>query len=618
MNQGNTKGPFLSPAEPVNGGSSSDGSSDKVTSSKDSTDSCQNAATPPGKPRWRVIARKACISGLLLMVLGALGLGGAEYYTARPDFCGTCHVMDPYYLSWSSDKHGSEHHVKCIECHYAPGEKYTFKAKFKGLSQVASYFSGRYGSARPRAHVSNASCLVSGCHGDNAFREKKLMLGKEGTEKRLVGDKMTDVERHPTVQFVHEKHLGGAERLGETDAQILEIETRLRAQLSPEAMREVVDASKSILPSAERDGELTDLVRRGVIAPEFEEDARQLLQLEHRRLRLEQLHDLNCTACHTYDASGQNHFAVALTTCFTCHFTNQTFNSDTGRCLTCHEAPTRQFIVHGTTTTTDGVTKTAMMDHREIIDRGINCASCHFDVIQGDAVVSVRDCQRCHDSDKFLKDFADRDTRTVSEYHRIHVHGQRAHCLDCHRTVKHELISAEETTASGDFLRPVLNDCQHCHPKHHEEQVTMLMGEGGKGPVHPMPNAMFGSRLNCRGCHTQSGSDFKGDRLIKATQATCVACHSTDYEKLFNQWMSEIENYLSEAEAALKRVDAKVAEMRGAGTEPAAETLALLEQARANIHYVATANGIHNKNYAMQLLEMSIRDLDDMILRLSQ
>lgn len=590
-----------------------------------SSDSPSPSTAPDKKgdtpKKGRRILRKIALSGLVLMVLGAAGVGGAEYYTGRPEFCGTCHVMDPYYKSWAHDKHGAKFGVRCVDCHYAPGEKFTFKAKFKGLSQATSYFSGRYGSARPRAHVANASCLVSGCHGDNEFRSKSLLLGEVRTEKRLIGGQMVDIERKPTVRFLHNKHIGSNDRTEEIEAELAAIAGRLRSALDADGFTAVQAAARSIdKADARTTGMKVLLSRLKKTGGEIEADAMQLMQLEHRKVRLHQLDGLICTACHTYNGDGNTHFTVNYSTCFTCHLINQEFNSDTGRCLGCHEAPTRKLTVHGGgsgSTSMPGVSTSAVMDHHDIVERGINCASCHFDVIQGDSTVSIRDCERCHDQEIFLKGFDERDVDTVEEYHKVHIAGQKAHCLDCHRAVKHELIEADAQVANADFVQPVRNDCQHCHPNHHEEQVEMLMGLGGEGPVQSMPNAMFGSRLNCRGCHTQAGNDFKGDSLITATKNTCVTCHNQDYEKLFEQWISEIANYQKEAQQALDRVDERIRILRAANQEPAADILEKVEHARANIRFVSTANGVHNKNYAMQLLDLSIRDMDNVLIKLA-
>lgn len=146
----------------------------------------------------------------------------------------------------------------------------------------------------------------------------------------------------------------------------------------------------------------------------------------------------------------------------------------------------------------------------------------------------------------------------------------------------------------------------------------MLMGVGGKGVDRPMPNAMFGSRLNCRACHSEAGSDFKGTPLVAATQQTCVACHSADYEKLFQQWISEIESSVTEATSALERVDARLAELKSQGQEASADMLRRVELARANLQFVKSSNGIHNKNYALQLLDLCTQELDRVLIELAE
>ncbi len=145
----------------------------------------------------------AGIVTLVMAVLGGAGMGGAEYYTAQPNFCGSCHVMDPYYKSWQSDKHGALLDVRCVDCHYAPGEHHTFMAKFRGLSQAASYFSGRSGASRPRAHVADASCLTSKCHGNDDHMTKELFIGERRTETRIVGGQEVLLMNQRRSQWTH-------------------------------------------------------------------------------------------------------------------------------------------------------------------------------------------------------------------------------------------------------------------------------------------------------------------------------------------------------------------------------------------------------------------------------
>src|SRR5262245_44229012 len=149
-------------------------------------------ATTPVQPRpaWPRFKRWSIRVAIVLAVLAVLSMsliGYAEHRTSQPQFCASCHIMEPYYGSWQADLHGGKLDIACVECHYAPGERTTLNAKLRGLSQVASYVSGRYGATRPRAHVSNDSCLTSKCHGDLKFMDKPIQLG--------------------TVEFTHAKHL---------------------------------------------------------------------------------------------------------------------------------------------------------------------------------------------------------------------------------------------------------------------------------------------------------------------------------------------------------------------------------------------------------------------------
>ncbi len=575
------------------------------------------AESKPKKKRSFLRWIGLCLS--ILLVAMAMSVGGAEYYTARPDFCGSCHIMDPYYKSWSKDEHGAKLGIWCVECHYAPGEHHTFMAKFRGLSQAASYFSGRAGGSRPRARVNDASCMLSKCHGDNEHLNKTLLIGERRMEKRIIAGVETEVQRTPTVHFVHAKHLDVQARMKENDETIDGIAARLKSHLPIDAFHRVEEASRSVKPAVDRETEMKSLLD-SLHAGDFAKDAIDLLHAEHIRLRLKQLSGLNCAACHSYNPTTSQHFSVDRETCFVCHFTNQEFNRETGTCLRCHEPPARKIAVHSAPPGEAQTVAAAatLMDHQDIVKRGIDCASCHFDVIQGTSQVTKRACASCHDQERFTANFDQRDTVVVEEYHRVHVAAQRARCPDCHQTIEHRLIDPQRVAMDSGFLQPVLQDCKHCHPNHHSEQVELLMGVGGRGIDRAMPNAMFGSRVNCRACHTQAGADFKGEPLIQATRETCLKCHGEDYRKLFDQWMSEIKSSVKELDASVQRVEAREKELRAAGHPLSPNVLQKIEDAKANLHFVKSGDGIHNKNYALQLIDISQRDLDGVLAKMAR
>ncbi|MBK7878293.1 MAG: NapC/NirT family cytochrome c [Planctomycetes bacterium] len=114
--------------------------------------------------RWRERALKFLGTALILALAGggvlALGMYGAVHHTAQPEFCNSCHLMEPYYQSWQRSAHKD---VACIECHYEPGALETAEGKFKALSQLAKYVT-RTAGTKPWAEVSDQSCMRSGCH----------------------------------------------------------------------------------------------------------------------------------------------------------------------------------------------------------------------------------------------------------------------------------------------------------------------------------------------------------------------------------------------------------------------------------------------------------------------
>lgn len=104
--------------------------------------------------------------GALLIGFALVGLVGFVQVSSTPGFCGTCHIMKPYYQSW---KHSKHNRIACVECHISPGITAEVRKKFEALSMVAKYFTGTYGT-KPWAEVDDAACLR--CH------ERRLLEGR--------------------------------------------------------------------------------------------------------------------------------------------------------------------------------------------------------------------------------------------------------------------------------------------------------------------------------------------------------------------------------------------------------------------------------------------------------
>ena len=159
--------------------------------------------------------------GILLFIVVTIAIAAAmvysvESYTARAQFCGTsCHIMDKPYKSWIADKHGKagKEEIACVDCHYAPGEKMTLHAKFKGLGQLFTYLSTDDKEVRKATHIADISCSTSKCHPSEQFMEKKLTYGKDKKvsfthrahyEKTISGQEMHCTTCH--IKASDEKH----------------------------------------------------------------------------------------------------------------------------------------------------------------------------------------------------------------------------------------------------------------------------------------------------------------------------------------------------------------------------------------------------------------------------
>jgi len=553
-------------------------------------------ATPGFVKRWSM---RLGIALAVLIVVGGVLLGWAEHHTSQPNFCGTCHIMEPYFASWKDDIHGAKLDVKCVDCHYAPGERTTVNAKLRGLSQVASYFSGRYGATRPRAHVSNDSCMTAKCHGDLRFMDKTIEIG--------------------SVRFVHARHLQlNKESLEAVQEELADLTKTLQAAVGQEQFTRLQDVANESGPHEARVDKLVSLVSvTGATMPR--DELEKFSQLSHRQVRTAQLADIQCTNCHSYGEkktdhkapTPAHHFSVNTTSCYTCHFNNEGFNTGTNNCLMCHkQLPVGEIIVHKELTPSEGQklqspelqAKTVKMNHQAILERKVDCSSCHADVAMEASLVTRRDCERCHDVPRFFDQWKEPITlELVAHYHKVHVPQQRAKCLDCHSEIHHQLI--REDKGQAEFLTSVMANCTHCHPQHHKQQLDLLRGVGSTSIPQSTPNLMFGSRTNCLGCHTDMATTEHAGDVARATQNGCIACHGDRHSDTFEKWKLGLELVQTDAVDAYLNARKALDQSKDIPEESRRKASELLAGAKADLDLIKRGNGLHNVTYAMEVLD---------------
>ncbi|MFC1785083.1 cytochrome c3 family protein [Candidatus Neomarinimicrobiota bacterium] len=108
---------------------------------------------------------------LISVILLVLLLFGAVEFTSKPNFCSSCHFMEPYVDAWETSTHSD---VTCTDCHFPPGIKSKLKGKLTAASMVVNYFTGVYKKSKPWAEIDDASCLRSGCHEEQQLNENVI------------------------------------------------------------------------------------------------------------------------------------------------------------------------------------------------------------------------------------------------------------------------------------------------------------------------------------------------------------------------------------------------------------------------------------------------------------
>ncbi len=157
------------------------------------------------------IVKYSLFATVVLAVL-ILVLYGSLEITSRPDFCSSCHYMEPYVEGWKTSSHAD---VTCTKCHFPPGFKSKIKGKMTAASMVVNYMTGIYKRSKPWAEISDESCLRSGCHverlldGQVEFKEGILFDHKPHLSNLRRGKKLRCTSCHS--QIVQGEHISVTE-----------------------------------------------------------------------------------------------------------------------------------------------------------------------------------------------------------------------------------------------------------------------------------------------------------------------------------------------------------------------------------------------------------------------
>jgi len=338
-------------------------------------------------------------------------------------------------------------------------------------------------------------------------------------------------------------------------------------------------------------------------------------------------HQLTCDTCH-FKTSAKNHFEVPEEICFLCHLKLEKptldkaevgdggvekitfvgkpsidFNQGASRCDICHTIPTEslqsQLEVGDDSTTKKPIT------HQTMQKAGVPCESCHFAVVKGGGEVDTGNvvsngCLTCHNRSQTL--LATAGDKTLM--HDKHI-PDKADCFDCHSVIEHE-----NRTDHLDFVR---KDCELCHVDQHKYQKLLLAGTPVDDETSGIPHLMYEVNTNCMGCHLQKTMS-KGHDVRTASGDTCVACHTKQHRRMLSEWKRKLEKEVAvaeELEAAAHQLYVKLKgslnkeELRQAGT--------MIAKGSELLNIVRVGNGVHNKKYAITILDNAFGNFEDTI-----
>jgi len=105
--------------------------------------------------KWHKISIVAASSLILLYLL----FMGAYFATSTPTFCGWCHEIKPYEVTWRESPHKN---VNCLYCHEFRGFLGKLHSKARGLNYVYQQITGQYTIITTTMGVFEQNCIA--CH----------------------------------------------------------------------------------------------------------------------------------------------------------------------------------------------------------------------------------------------------------------------------------------------------------------------------------------------------------------------------------------------------------------------------------------------------------------------
>jgi hypothetical protein len=187
--------------------------------------------------------------------------------------------------------------------------------------------------------------------------------------------------------------------------------------------------------------------------------------------------------------------------------------------------------------------------------------------------------------------------------HETHVARNGLKCFDCHSPRENHGKTFQKNCAKchhGKEIKKV--KCEDCHVS----VKRLVQGKGGIGVKERPSNKL--DVVECIDCHR--GVSTKKKDTFDAIKKRCIECHDQSYGEILVQWKEASEELLKKVAPKLDKVREEIRriELRGGHTFVYRK---LFGEAEFNYNLAKSGNGIHNLEYAEDLLEFANRRLDE-------
>jgi hypothetical protein len=381
------------------------------------TDEAEEGPEKPAAPK----RRWALWISIALLALFLLGGFGFYEYSNTPEFCNSCHIMNPYYDAWESGSHAE---VACVKCHISPKEGAYVESKIDGMLQGIKYLTRRVAS-KPYAEIEDASCLRSGCH-----------------EERVVEEHATEYFGNG-VAFDHNPHLTETRRGKDLRC------TSCHAQMVVGNHMEVTTSTCFLCHFRESDthdvSELSecrlchkqlpkDDLKHDIYHPLNDEEVVDSIEFNHVDYFGDR--DVNCDGCHD-------------------QLTHGTGEARQERCFVCHNDPSHL----------ERIEDISFIHLNHITEHNVTCSRCHDEVVHSKEEVPIvvnNSCTECHEfeHDEQRKMFRGYGAQDVEEVTPSPMYSYKVACSGCHQEADQDHIGhiAKTYVAPKDFTL-----CENCH-----------------------------------------------------------------------------------------------------------------------------------------------------------